>query len=204
MVQSLSVHSSSVLLKDHASFTKPLPAYSPFSLGFCDAQRKKPQLQAGDAQASATPAAKVHVLVALDALQTSGPLPAEGADWRPPQKNTFIHFDVPDSRVSTLTKEQIAPWRSAPCLLQTVPYRTKYPDMEPAHLRHECKPCAYHVQKGDGCRWGERCSFCHLCPTGEIKRRKKAKVHAIKVQGIRARKGDARRVATEQQEQNFQ
>eukprot|EP00416_Gambierdiscus_australes_P026078 CAMPEP_0171058076 /NCGR_PEP_ID=MMETSP0766_2-20121228/2247_1 /TAXON_ID=439317 /ORGANISM="Gambierdiscus australes, Strain CAWD 149" /LENGTH=275 /DNA_ID=CAMNT_0011513295 /DNA_START=182 /DNA_END=1008 /DNA_ORIENTATION=+ len=44
-----------------------------------------------------------------------------------------------------------------------------------AHLRGECRPCAYYVYKDDGCRWGESCKFCHLDPPGEISRRKKEK-----------------------------
>ena len=27
--------------------------------------------------------------------------------------------------------------------------------------------------KKDGCRWGADCEFCHLCPIGEVKKRKK-------------------------------
>lgn len=34
-----------------------------------------------------------------------------------------------------------------------------------------CKPCA-HFFKG-GCQNGANCSFCHLCPPGELKRRQK-------------------------------
>mmetsp|Transcript_2576 Transcript_2576/g.6029 ORF Transcript_2576/g.6029 Transcript_2576/m.6029 type:complete len:238 (+) Transcript_2576:112-825(+) len=42
-----------------------------------------------------------------------------------------------------------------------------------AHLRGECRPCAYIWNKPDGCRRGETCKFCHLDPPGEFTRRKK-------------------------------
>jgi hypothetical protein len=37
-----------------------------------------------------------------------------------------------------------------------------------------CKPCAF-FHRTEGCTNGEKCEYCHLCPEGEIKRRKKAK-----------------------------
>jgi hypothetical protein len=41
------------------------------------------------------------------------------------------------------------------------------------HEAGTCKPCAF-VWK-DGCASGANCQFCHLCPPGEVKRRKKDK-----------------------------
>ncbi|KAF4733364.1 hypothetical protein FOZ62_010763, partial [Perkinsus olseni] len=48
------------------------------------------------------------------------------------------------------------------------------------HASGTCKPCAwfYHAS---GCRHGAQCEFCHLCPPGEIKRRKKEKLQIIKL-----------------------
>jgi len=43
------------------------------------------------------------------------------------------------------------------------------------HGTGTCKPCAWHWKPG-GCQAGPACSFCHLCPPGEIKLRKKIKV----------------------------
>jgi hypothetical protein len=44
---------------------------------------------------------------------------------------------------------------------------------------HECKPCAwYHHARG--CQRGADCEFCHLCPAGEIKRRKKEKYRMLR------------------------
>lgn len=38
-----------------------------------------------------------------------------------------------------------------------------------------CRPCAW-FHKRHGCQNAENCQFCHLCPEGELKRRKKDKV----------------------------
>lgn len=42
------------------------------------------------------------------------------------------------------------------------------------HGTGECKPCAWFWKPGS-CRNGSNCARCHLCPSGEIKSRKKAK-----------------------------
>jgi len=42
------------------------------------------------------------------------------------------------------------------------------------HLSGRCKPCAW-FWKPQGCEHGADCLHCHLCPQGEVKRRKKQK-----------------------------
>mmetsp|Transcript_42154 Transcript_42154/g.106100 ORF Transcript_42154/g.106100 Transcript_42154/m.106100 type:complete len:417 (+) Transcript_42154:61-1311(+) len=42
------------------------------------------------------------------------------------------------------------------------------------HGSGDCKPCAW-FHKASGCQRGEACTYCHLCPEGELKSRKKAK-----------------------------
>jgi len=42
------------------------------------------------------------------------------------------------------------------------------------HIRGHCKPCAFLYTKG--CTSGPACTFCHLCPTGERKRRQREKM----------------------------
>ena len=39
-----------------------------------------------------------------------------------------------------------------------------------------CNPCAFLHKDPRGCLHGVTCKFCHLCPPGELKRRKKEKV----------------------------
>lgn len=47
------------------------------------------------------------------------------------------------------------------------------------HRAGLCKPCAwFHHAKG--CQRGVRCEFCHCCPPGEIKKRKKEKTVQIR------------------------
>ena len=40
---------------------------------------------------------------------------------------------------------------------------------------YTCSPCAW-VHKPVGCSKGDACRYCHGCPPGEIKRRKKEKI----------------------------
>jgi len=54
------------------------------------------------------------------------------------------------------------------------------------HLRL-CKPCAFVNLKG--CRDGSDCRFCHLCETGEKKRRKKER--AVMRRGCREWSGSS-------------
>lgn len=72
--------------------------------------------------------------------------------------------------------------RSAPTLLtQTELSQLSFSNkMAQMHLRHECQPCAYFHAKLDGCRWGADCNYCHLCPSGEIRKRKKQKISKLK------------------------
>merc|ERR1712224_1192013 len=62
---------------------------------------------------------------------------------------------------------------------------------EGSHLHpHDCKPCAwYHHARG--CQRGADCEFCHLCPAGEIKRRKKRSIGCC----ARARSSEAGRTS---------
>jgi len=42
------------------------------------------------------------------------------------------------------------------------------------HYSGDCKPCAW-VWKAQGCENGQDCEYCHVCPPGEAKLRKKVK-----------------------------
>jgi len=46
------------------------------------------------------------------------------------------------------------------------------------HWTGDCKPCAFFYKRG--CTNGTQCVFCHLCDSGEKKRRQKAKVQQLK------------------------
>ncbi|CAK0810343.1 unnamed protein product [Prorocentrum cordatum] len=92
-----------------------------------------------------------------------------------PVRHTFIHFDDACSRGMLKARTSASRNSSAPATIERVEFRLKYPAMEDAHIRGECKPCAYFLYKADGCRHGNQCNFCHLCTEGERKRRRKAK-----------------------------
>merc|ERR1712129_659407 len=57
------------------------------------------------------------------------------------------------------------------------------------HAANKCKPCAF-VHRPVGCADGANCSWCHLCPPGEKKRRQKQKFEAL--QRRRLTKGAAK------------
>jgi len=48
------------------------------------------------------------------------------------------------------------------------------------HATGRCQPCAW-FHKPKGCLNAVNCSYCHLCPEGELKQRKKAKVVAMRM-----------------------
>jgi len=72
---------------------------------------------------------------------------------------------TPDAafRLATLK----CPWNEA-----AYPY-FEFPSLgSVAHIEGRCKPCAFMYE---GCVNGVACQFCHLCPPGELKRRKRKK-----------------------------
>jgi len=117
---------------------------------------------------------------------TSNQSPASGQDPRGvsqyPHKNTFIHFDAhlfEDPAAESDSSN--SSWSSAPCILQQASFHLKVRQQEPAHQRGECKPCAYFGHRSDGCRNGDNCEFCHLCPPAALKIRKKEKARAMAI-----------------------
>merc|ERR1719321_571334 len=47
------------------------------------------------------------------------------------------------------------------------------------HGTGHCSPCAWYW-KPKNCQNGMECQFCHLCPDGELKARRKAKVASMR------------------------
>lgn len=47
------------------------------------------------------------------------------------------------------------------------------------HDNGECRPCAWYW-KPTGCENGHACQFCHMCPEGEVKMRKRSKLMALR------------------------
>mmetsp|Transcript_92581 Transcript_92581/g.245920 ORF Transcript_92581/g.245920 Transcript_92581/m.245920 type:complete len:158 (-) Transcript_92581:50-523(-) len=49
------------------------------------------------------------------------------------------------------------------------------------HGTGRCRPCAWRWKEG-GCCNGAECEFCHACPPGELKSRRKAKDNQLKAE----------------------
>jgi len=99
-------------------------------------------------------------------------------------KNTFIHIDKdedPDDDFFGLPAKS----KSQPVLLlerAIVPTESRLPTSSVGSALHStgtCKPCAW-FWKPESCQWGVECGHCHLCPEGELRRRKKDKQTEMK------------------------
>lgn len=94
-----------------------------------------------------------------------------------------------DSQVSTSAPPSIAgsPMEDIPGMQASFG-----PDVEQLatelHDLGQCTPCNYFWYKVDGCRQGSACSFCHLCPKGELKKRKKDRLKELRAAGILRRR----------------
>jgi len=51
------------------------------------------------------------------------------------------------------------------------------------HASGQCKPCAW-LFKAKGCSLGSKCNFCHLCPNGKIKEKRKEKDAQLRQQRL--------------------
>jgi hypothetical protein len=104
-------------------------------------------------------------------------------------KNTFIHVDVDADPAMEDDCGLMLPVKS---ISQPELMRKQDEDMIAAEDGHSlpsvgamlhgsgnCKPCAW-FWKPEGCQWGRECGHCHLCPVGEVRRRKKEKQAATK------------------------
>jgi hypothetical protein len=96
-------------------------------------------------------------------------------------------FSEHDSDASTSTgSEPASP--DAPCKDTEVAACAASEEMMQRHSLGNCTPCNYFWYKVDGCRQGGQCSFCHLCPKGEIRKRKKDKLKQLRRSGILSRR----------------
>merc|ERR1719359_1242468 len=99
-------------------------------------------------------------------------------------KNTFIHVDVEvdldtedDSGfmmpVRSISQPELV--REESSLTAAEAESSTLPSVGAAlHGSGRCKPCAW-FWKPEGCKWGRECGHCHMCPVGELRRRKKEK-----------------------------
>jgi len=92
----------------------------------------------------------------------------------------------------TAANEDMVPWPAAPRPPAKVLMLSEAVSSNPTslveaptsgsenHALGTCSPCA-HVFSANGCKNGEQCRFCHICPPGELKRRQKEKRLAKRV-----------------------
>jgi len=113
-------------------------------------------------------------------------------------KNTFIHFVIPEN-----TKQMT---RSSSCPRGMFGIASEADDAETEdvsqilsvgsamHFAGDCKPCAWRWKTG-GCANALSCRFCHICPDGALKKRRRAKLQDVK---------EAARIAAAQKEEEEQ
>jgi hypothetical protein len=104
--------------------------------------------------------------VTLEAARAMGEVPV---------KNTFIHFNQRPPSLDVAMDQKPVAQSCPPALAVPLNLPPGVPSLGSVHhCTGECLPCAWHHGPG-GCWHGSTCIFCHLCPAGEIKRRKKIK-----------------------------
>jgi len=99
-------------------------------------------------------------------------------------KNTFIHVDNgvdADDEIGFALPEKSISQPELVCgpalnFLAAQPLPSAGAALHGSSL---CKPCAWFWKTG-GCRWGVECGHCHLCPEGELRRRKKDRQAELK------------------------
>lgn len=74
------------------------------------------------------------------------------------------------------------------CSMDFAPGTKFWSEGSALHEKGECKPCAFFHRPDEGCRDGEGCQYCHICPEGEIKRRKRLKQQCKKAEAYKAAK----------------
>lgn len=122
----------------------------------------------------------------LNSNGLSPPLPAQATPYLPyihgkgsqPQQTPVATSDSEGAQTPVVAEETKALGSG----------KASWPEHEAKHFAGECQPCAYFY-KPDSCKWGVKCDFCHLCPEGEIKTRKKEKIRALK-EAARERKAE--------------
>jgi len=90
----------------------------------------------------------------------------------PPQREVLQHEVVLAQTVQDVRPQPQAPQRELPTDASCVSLGSAL------HATGTCTPCAW-FWKPQGCQNGLNCGRCHLCPKGEVRFRKKAKVSAL-------------------------
>lgn len=147
-----------------------------------------------------TPTSSAPSILLSRLFKTKAEVPAASSsplagNW-PPSKGLLSKLKKPDvdrsfDRVSEASTSAAGSVASSPVeIVEASPsgFATKLystnPEAIEAHSRGQCTPCNYFLYKTDGCRQGSQCAFCHICPKGEIKKRKKDKLKQLRKAGM--------------------
>lgn len=132
--------------------------------------------------------------LALEQLIPTCPPPALARDFHEDCSNSTLGFkQLADAPLSISMPQPLVPpapkqaqiLRLSEALSEPALGSPELPTVgSAAHYCGNCKPCA-HVEMKQ-CKNGINCSFCHLCPPGELKRRQKAKRSSMIEQNRRA------------------
>jgi hypothetical protein len=94
----------------------------------------------------------------------------------------FYPTDCCNSQIGTEIMSSQAPqyedfYLPTNCMsLQALPsIGSQYHGTTIVHGQPACQPCAWYY-KASGCANGEACNYCHICPQGELKNRKREKL----------------------------
>eukprot|EP00438_Fugacium_kawagutii_P004231 Skav215963 [mRNA] locus=scaffold226:1132471:1133328:+ [translate_table: standard] len=109
-----------------------------------------------------------------------------GLDPEPKQGKVAQVAQVPSSQ--SIAQDPVEADQSHQEPVKPVP--AKLPSKGSAfHEQGQCRPCAW-MWKPRGCQNADICEYCHLCPEGELKHRKKLKIAAIRMGALAALPND--------------
>ncbi|CAJ1387358.1 unnamed protein product [Effrenium voratum] len=145
---------------------------------------------------AATPTPKASQATYSFALPPQPKLNAEAKAFVPdtPQAPVTAKIEEPSSELhaeaqAVMMAESVLGLDAEPTSVASVPtVSPKGPEKEvllpskgsTLHQQGQCRPCAW-MWKPKGCQNATSCEYCHLCPEGELKHRKKLKIAAIRM-----------------------
>jgi hypothetical protein len=143
--------------------------------------------EAAIAAANAAQAAASAAAASRDGLPMEMPLSeVEGQETEAGRVGDYEGSDEFDSPPTLGSAEGASPTGAFPL---------GFPSRGSASHPGKCRPCAW-FWKAQGCQSEQDCSYCHLCPEGELKSRKKLKVAAMRMGALTPAKGNQQGTTT--------
>jgi hypothetical protein len=109
-------------------------------------------------------------------------------------KNTFIHVAIPPEAEQMIRSSSCPPGTFGIASDAEEDVSQSLSVGSATHFAGDCKPCAWRWKTG-GCANKLSCRFCHICPDGALKKRRRAKLQDVKEA---ARSAAAQKEAQEQ------